>query len=477
MPTLIEQLAAFSTDTRFDDIPAAVVHEAKRLVLDSLGCALAAVDNPKGRIGIDYGRLLGGSADATIIGTQDRVSVFGAAFANGELINALDMDAVVAPGHVTPYVLPGALALAEARHASGRALLRAVAVAHEMSWRMGKAMDYLRDTAGGQMSPPPVYGYSSTIFGATAAIAMLQGQGRAQMVESLGIAGLIPPAQSMQGFFQHAPSTTIKYLMAGALVQAAMTAAHMGLMGHRGDAQILDDAELGFARYIGTRRWEPQHITAGLGTHWGFISQQMYKPYPHCRILHGPLDCLRAIVAEHDLQPGEIEGIRVWVEAFVEKPVWLTREVRHVHDAQFSIAHGMAMGAHRLPPGKDWLDPANVFSDSVMGLMHKVRIALHPDYVQAITANPSARPTRVEVQARGRTFSAESLYPRGTPSDDPATQLSDAEIVAKFRHNASGVIADAAADAVVQAAFALDGVPDAAPLMRLVARTPLKRAA
>lgn len=470
MATLIERLAAFAHETRYEDLPPAVVEECKRLVLDSFGCALAAGDNPKGRIGIEYGRLLGGHGSATIIGTTDRVSIFGAAFANGELINALDMDAVVAPGHVTPYVLPGSLALGETLGASGKEVIRSIAVAHEISWRMGKAMDYLRDMKDGQMSLPPVYGYSSTIFGATAAIAMLQQQSREVLAHSLGIAGLIPPAQSMQGFFQHAPSTTIKYLMAGALVQAAMTAAHMGQLGHRGDAQILDDAEWGFARYIGTRRWEPQNIIDGLGAQWGFITQQMYKPYPHCRILHGPLDCLAEIVGKNDLRPEEIEGIKVWVEAFVEQPVWLTRDVRHVHDAQFSIAHGMAMGAHRLPPGKDWLDPKNVFSPSVLGLMQKVTHVVHPDYVKELSAHPSARPSRVEVRARGKTFTAEKLYPKGSPSPDPATLMSTEELVRKFSHNAQRVIGAAAIDAVVHAVLDLEKCTNFATVMTQVAR-------
>jgi 2-methylcitrate dehydratase PrpD len=275
----------------------------------------------------------------------------------------------------------------------------------------------------------------------------------------------------MQGFFQHAPSTTIKYLMAGALVQAAMTAAHMGQLGHRGDDRILDDAKLGFARYIGTRRWEPQNITAGLGSTWGFITQQMYKPYPHCRILHGPLDCLTRIVEDNDLKPAEIEGIKVWVEAFVEQPVWMTRDVRHVHDAQFSIAHGMAMGAHRLPAGKQWLDPKNVFSPSVLGLMEKVSYELHPDYVKELSAHPSARPSKVEVRARGRTFVAESLYPKGSPSPDPASRMSDEELVRKFCRNAEGVLAPAAIDALANEVMGLEKVANFATVMRQAARS------
>ena len=471
MSTIIEQLAAFSTSTRFEDLPTAVVDEAKRLVLDSIGCAFAAVDHPRGRIGIDYGRMVAGQGSASIIGTPHRASVLGAAIANGELINALDMDAVVPPGHVTPYVLPGALTVGETSNASGRDLIRAVAVSHEMSWRLGKAMDYLRDIRDGQLDTPKVFGFSSTIFGATAAIGMLQRQSAEVLADSLSIAGYISPVNSMMAFFHHAPSTTVKYTMAAALVQSAMMAAHMGLLRHRGNVQLLDDPEHGYACFIGTRRWEPARITDGLGERWGFTSEQLYKLYPHCRILHGPLDCLISIVEQHDIRPEEIDGIDLLVEGFVEKPTWLTQDIQHVHDGQFSIAHGMAIGAHRLKPGRDWQDPKHVFSPSVLALMKKVHHRVHPDYEKALSSHASARPSRVEVRARGQTFVAETLYPKGSPSPDPGNLISTPELIAKFHHNAEGVVARPTADAVVNAVMGLDQERDVAALMTLTTQT------
>jgi 2-methylcitrate dehydratase PrpD len=464
--TIIERLASFSAHTRFEQLPAAVVEESKRILLDSIGCALAAVNEPKGRIGIQYGRLMGGSChEATIIGTGERVSIFGASFANGELINALDMDAVVPPGHVTPYVLPGALAVSEARAASGRELIGAIAISHELSYRLGKAMDYLRDTRDGKVSPPPVYGYSSTVFGATAAIARLKELPTPVVANALGIAGSISPVNSQVAWFQHAPSSTIKYLLAGALTQSAMTAAHMAEFGHRGDVQILDDREYGFARFIGTRRWEPDRITTNLGTDWQFPSEQAYKPYPHCRILHALLDCLAEIVEQNDIKPAEIDGIKALVEGFVEQPVWLNRNIEHVHDAQFSIAHGLAVGAHRVAPGKGWQDPELVFSPSVMSLMNKVTHEVHPNYVELLSGHAASRPARIEVSARGRTFIGERRYPKGSPSPDPASTMTNEELVAKFRRNAEGVMPARNVDEVISGIFNLEDVTNVAPLM------------
>lgn len=466
--TLVEQLASFTTNTQFDRIPSAVVEECKRILLDSIGCAVAATGEPKGRIGIDYAHAMGGNGDATIMGTGEKASIFGAAFANGELINALDMDAVVPPGHVTPYVLPGALAIAEARGAPGTALIEAIALSHEMSYRLGKAMDYLRDTRDGKVSPPPVYGYSSTVFGATAAIVKLKALPSDVLANALGIAGSIAPVNSQVAWFQHAPSSTIKYLLAGALTQTAMTAAHMAEFGHRGDVQILDDREYGFPRFIGTRRWEPERIAANLGTEWLFPAEQAYKPYPHCRILHALLDSLTEIVEEHDIAPAEIDGIKAWVEGFVEQPVWLNREIAHVHDAQFSIAHGLALGAHRVPPGKGWQDPELVFGDSVMNLMGKVTHEVHPDYVALLSGHAASRPAKIEVQARGKTFVGERRYPKGSPSPDSSSFMTNDELAAKFRRNTEDVLSAARIDDVIDAVFHLESLGNVVALMRML---------
>jgi 2-methylcitrate dehydratase PrpD len=470
--TPIEQLAWFATATSFDSLPPDVVEESKRIVLDCLGCAVAGTGEPKGEIGVEYGRLLGARGDeATIFGTAERATVFGAAFANGELINALDFDPILPPGHVSPYVLPGALAVAETLGASGRDLIVAVAVAHEMSYRIGNAMDYLRDVKDGRVTPPKVYGYSSTVFGATAAIALLQGAPREVIAEALGIAGLIPPANAFQAWAMHAPSTTIKYLMAGPMTQAALTAAHVAQLGHRGDLRVLDDREFGFPRFIRTERWEPEAIVDGLGTDWRFPKEQSFKPYPHCRILHALLDAMSEIVEQADIRPEEIDAINAWGEGWVDLPSWTNTSIEHAQDAQFSIAHGLAVGAQRLQPGPRWQSPEVVFDPAVLGLMRRVTYRAHPDYDRSVSATPSSRPSRIEVVARGRSFVAERFYPKGTPSADGSTAMTNDELVAKFDVNVGGRLSPAVASQVAGTIFELHHVADVSSLLRQLGRS------
>jgi 2-methylcitrate dehydratase PrpD len=471
MTTLIDRIAQFvKVDSTFEKLPVEVIDETKRILLDSFGCALAAVDEAGAQMGVAHGYRLGkGLPEASIWGSEERVSVYGAAFANAELINALDFDAVLPPGHVAPYVVPGAVAFAEQRGASGKELIAAIAAAHEISNRLGKAMTYQRDIKNGQPATPEVMGFSVTVFGATAAIASIQNFEQETIADALGITGSISPVNAQRAWVEHTPSTTVKYNLPGQIAQTAMTAASMAELGHTGDRHILDDAEFGFPRFIGSGRWAAETIGEDFGENWRFPAESTFKPYPHCRVMHSLMHALIDIVESNDIQPEEIESITAWGEAWVMLPVWENRDIRNARDAQFGMAHGLAVAAQRLTPGKDWADLDLIRDPAVLALMDKISVEKHPDWAAAITANPAARPARIELSARGKTFTAERTYPKGSPSPDPDTFFTNEELIAKFLHNAKDVISPEAAQQVVEATMNLENIEDINEITRLLA--------
>ncbi|WP_219933629.1 MmgE/PrpD family protein [Streptomyces sp. NWU339] len=408
--TLTQHLADFTAATSYENLPDEVADDSKRVLLDSIGCALAAVDEPRGRIGIEYAGLQGGTDEsATVLGSDKRSPVFGAGFANGELINALDFDAALPPGHVAPYVIPGALTVAEERGAIGRLRgLSAPTLAHGLG---------IAATFSPCQHPPRV------------------DRARSQLHRHISPPGRAPGADR-----------TDRELDGG----AGPPRRPSGAGRRRGRLPALHRH-----RPLGPRESDrrPRHPL-------GLPSQHNYKPYPHCRILHAPLDALIGIVETHDIRPQEIESIRVRGEGWVMEPVWLSREVEHVHDAQFSIAHGIAVGAHRISPGRGWQDP--VFGSSVRTLMDKVTYEPHPDYVTALEADPAARPTRVEVTARGTTHTAERSFPKGSPSPYATTD----DLIDKSRHNASGVLSEADTDHAVETLLNLETAADVRAVLR-----------
>jgi hypothetical protein len=100
-----------------------------------------------------------------------------------------------------------------------------------------------------------------------------------------------------------------------------------------------------------------------------------------------------------------------------------------------------------------------------MDLMNKVVWKSHPDWADAVTADPAARPARVEVVARGTTFIGERSYPKGSRSPDPTTYLTNDELVAKFLHNAEGAIGSEDATWVVDRVMHLEEVEDIGTIM------------
>jgi 2-methylcitrate dehydratase PrpD len=185
--------------------------------------------------------------------------------------------------------------------------------------------------------------------------------------------------------------------------------------------------------------------------------------------MHSSIDCLTQLLEEQNIQPHEIESIKVYIEGFAEQPAWLTRDITNLTDAQFSTAHSMAVAAHRPATARAWQDPKLVFSRSVMDLMAKVKTEVHPNYAQLLAANRASRPAHVELRARGQDFVVEKQYPKGSPSPDASTFMRDEELQKKFRDNAHGTLSVSATEQAIETIMTLEKLTDTGQLMRLLA--------
>lgn len=112
--SIMQQLANFAVETGWAALPLSIVHETRLVLLDTIGCALGALATDKGKMNLALARRYGGPPEASIIGTDDKVSLPTAALVNGELMFALDFTAMIAGGNEPSYVIPAILAMAEA---------------------------------------------------------------------------------------------------------------------------------------------------------------------------------------------------------------------------------------------------------------------------------------------------------------------------------------------------------------------------
>ncbi len=471
MGTLVEGMADFATNLRFEELPAEVVHESKRILLDCIGCALAGLSFDKGKIAVGLAKQVGGAEEATIIGVGDKVSAFGAAFANGELINAMDYDNLtVPPGHVSPFVVPAPLALAERGRASGKSLICAIAAAHEVSTRFGYALDYYRDVVDGKLLglSTGVGGSSArTIFGGTLASSMILGLSSQKMAQALGIAGSIVPVQPAKNPGA-VPAPMCKYLMGGWIGETEVVAALLAEGGYRGDIAVLE-GDHGFWRYIGSSKWNPEGLVERLGEEWRFPAGTAYKPYPCCRAMQTALGCFIHILDENQLQPEEIKEVMAYVDPHMaETAAFHNKEIETDLEAQMSVPYIFSVAAHRVRIGPEWQDLATLRDANILGFMDKVTCKGHPEFVKALAQDSASRLGKAEVIARGKTFSEERKYRKGSPATKE-TYMTDDELVAKFRHNASRVLPSDKISRAPEKILHLEDAADVSEVMRDVA--------
>ena len=120
MDIVSKPLAQFITKTKWEDLQTFTKNNMKMVLLDSIGCAIAGIATDPGKMAVSLAKQLGGPEESTIFGIQGKVSCVNAALANGQLINAIDYDAMGAGAHTPPYIIPPAIAMAERNKASGK---------------------------------------------------------------------------------------------------------------------------------------------------------------------------------------------------------------------------------------------------------------------------------------------------------------------------------------------------------------------
>lgn len=143
---LEQRFAEFALSIRYDELPQDVVASAKRVLLDTLGCAFGAVGSEPANIAeTTIRKTFGDGSTATIIGYPRRASVEGALFVNGVLVRSLDMnDTYIGTEPLHPSeVLPTALALCEEKARSGRDLIEATVAGYEGSMRVNDAISFI----------------------------------------------------------------------------------------------------------------------------------------------------------------------------------------------------------------------------------------------------------------------------------------------------------------------------------------------
>src|ERR1700704_6481020 len=144
--TLEQKVAEFALSIKHEARPADVLASAKRVLLDTLGCAFGSVGSELANIAeTTIRKTFGDGNAATVIGYPRSATVEGALLVNGVLVRSLDLnDTYIGTDPLHPSeVLPTALALCEEKQRTGRDLIEAIVVGYEACTRINDALSFL----------------------------------------------------------------------------------------------------------------------------------------------------------------------------------------------------------------------------------------------------------------------------------------------------------------------------------------------
>jgi 2-methylcitrate dehydratase PrpD len=463
-------LARFALEAGFEDLPAPAVRAAKRLTLDTLGCAVGGRDVPSSRAVTAVKVALGGTRECTVLAGGERLPAPAACHVNAHYANALDAEeTLLHSGHLSACVVPPALAMAELSGEPGKDLVASIAVAFEVAGRIGLSLRHLDVMPDGRIEVGVVSGLSWAAFAATVAAGRALALTPEQMANAFGItvASAPLPIAGRWGRLA-APRPMTKYGLYGVMAEAGVTAALLAREGFTGDVEALD-GEHGFWRMMGSRRSEWGVLTDRLGERW-LVEETSYKLHPACRWATPTLDLFYSLVGQAGVQVEEIDEVEVLVPHGAVSKFMDSAEVATVVDGQFSIPHLVALAALQGPPSPSWHTPESIADPRLAAFAGKVRVGVNEaagpvmDRLLREKGHAELIPTVVEVRARGRSWRAESDHASGDPWD-PETAATDAALIGKFRDFCRPLLPESKLERAIELIDRLDEQPDVAELV------------
>ncbi|CAA9540126.1 MAG: MmgE/PrpD [uncultured Thermomicrobiales bacterium] len=432
----------FIHDTRWNDLPAPVQHQARRCLLDTLGAAIGGRQTELSRIVHEFAAATHGGGGARLWLDGRAVSAPGAALANGMTIDALDVHdgAVAVKGHAGAAVVPAALAagaLDADRPVAGQELLTALVVGYEVALRAGVALhatarDY--HTSG-----------AWNALGCAAVVARRLGLGEHPTRHALGIAEYHGPRSPMMRCIDH---PTMLKDGSGWGAMTGVAAALLAEAGFTGAPALTVDAP------------EVAATWADLGDRWR-ITEQFFKPWAVCRWAQPAIAGALALQRDHAIPPAAIE--RIAVTTFHQATRLAARRPVTTEEAQYSLPFPVAAALVHGRLGLAQLDGAGLADPRVLRLADRVELIDDPAHSARFPAERLAR-VRIETATGAVHDSGDVPAPW-----DAATPPSDAELTEKFRHLATESVSPARATALLDAVWGLAGAPDAGELVALLA--------
>ncbi|HEX4407553.1 MAG TPA: MmgE/PrpD family protein [Xanthobacteraceae bacterium] len=439
-PGVTERLAHLAVATRWDELPEAVRHQAKRSLMNYFAVALIGCRNETIEIALASLAAFSGGQPVTIVGRSERIDALSAAFLNAASANVLDFCDTHVPTviHPTAPLAPALFAVGELQPISGRDLLLSFVLGQEIECRIGLAMSPSHYNRGWHITS------TCGVFAAAAGAGRLLGLSDAQMVWALGTAA------TQSGGLCECLGMPAKSVSVGNAARNGLWSALLAAKNFRGPAEPLTGTQGYYNALNETPRLS--FLTDGLGKTWEII-KTAYKPYPCGFVLHPVLDCVldwrrdnpAAVVEKVKVSGNPLLAIRA------DRP-----NITTGGQSQVSVQHGVAAALLTGKAGVAQFTDACVNDPGVAAMRGKIEVIRDEGFATVAAA--------VEITTSdGKVHKLSTAAARGSD----ANPMSDRDLEEKLCAAAASAIPQNGIAPLIEAIWTLDSFADVATLSAL----------
>jgi 2-methylcitrate dehydratase len=451
MDKIADYISSYAASLRFEDLPPEVVHQAKRLLIDTLGCAIGGYAGEPSKMARALAGMVTSQRPATVLGSGQRTSLDLATFANGVMIRYLDFNdgyTSQESGHPSDAIA-AVLSPAEVVRADGKAVITAIVLAYEVFCRLCDAVSVRR-----RRFDHVTLGVIASAAGAAKALGLSQAQTLQTL--NLSLAANLALYQTRIG--------DVSLWKGCAFANAsrnAVFAAQLAAMGMTGPAPIFEGPGGFFQAVSG----EPFALEPFGGHGRPFkILECTVKRFPlglySQTVVEAALQVREHIPSGDDIREVHIETLQTAINIMAgdaEKWHPTNRETAD-HSMPYVTAVALKYGTvetRHFDP-EYWRDP------ELLALVQKVKVSASEE---ANRRAPEAMLSRVEaVTASGKHVAAEVAYHRGHFKNP----MSDGEIAGKFRSLARDRLTPAQTEALLERLWHLEQVADIGEVIEMV---------
>ncbi len=452
-PTLSAHIARFAAGLRYEDLSPEAVYQAKRFLLDSLGCALGGLLQHDVKIALGVLDEIAGPGPATVIGTGKRMDPVSASLANALMIRVMDYNDIYwkqDPSHPSDLI-PAAMAGAERAGGDGRELIAGIVLGHEFEMRFCEAaVPGIRERGW--------HHATLTAFVSPIVAGRMLHLDADRIQHAIGISA---SRHATLGAVTAGRLTMMKNTVDPMATQSGVLAALLAEKGYTGPEHVIEGKE-GIVHCLGPD-WKLEVLTGGLGESWRITSCGM-KFFPTEALTHAPISAVLDLVHEHDLKPEQVETVTIRSLAraadILADPSKYDPHSKETADHSLPYVIAAALVDRQVTPAQ--FRPEKIEDPVIRAQLPKVKVVADPEIERVF---PALQRVAVTIQTADGNEVARTLdFPKG----DPRNPLSDREIEEKFDALAGPVMAAGARRRLKDAVWALD---EAGPVSEFLALT------